>query len=150
MNVLPEPDDDYGRYKLACEQRVQAAHPEALIVRLGWQIGEVPGANHMVDYLDRMFRAQGHIEASVHWYPACSFLADTAPSLIRTMQTCPPGIYHLDGNPGLNFYDIAVGLNHLQGGRWVVNPSERPIQNNQMVDPRVQVSPITRRLHPAP
>ncbi len=141
----PEPDDDYGRYKLECEQRVRAAHPEAGVARLGWQIGTAPGGNQMVDYLDRTFSAQGRIDASLHWHPACSFLSDTADSLTHIMHTLSAGLYHVDGNPGHNFYEIVVGLNRLQGERWMVHPSATPVQNNLMVDPRVPVSPITRR-----
>ena len=104
----------------------------------------------MVEFLSRTCEAQGSIEASVHWYPACSFLPDTALSLVQTMQRCPAGIYHLDGNPGLHFHEIAVRLNNLQGGRWVVHPGTAPIRNSRMVDQRMQVSPITRRFHPQP
>lgn len=43
VHIPPEPADDYGRYKYACEQRVRHANPDALIVRLGWQIGTTPG-----------------------------------------------------------------------------------------------------------
>lgn len=148
VDDLPKPDDDYGRYKLECEQRVRAAHSESLIVRLGWQIGTVPGANHMVDYLDRSFRTQGYIDASIHWYQACSFLSDTSLSLTQIMQTLSAGLYHLDGNPGLNFYQIVVGLNSLQAKPWIVKPSESPVQNNQLLDRHVQVNPITNWFKP--
>ncbi len=140
----PTPADDYGRYKFECEQRVRAASPAALVVRLGWQIGTTPGGNHMLDYLERSFQATGWIDASIHWYQACSFLADTAQSLVDIMQRLPAGLYHVDGNPGLNFYEIVVGLNRLHGNRWVVNPSTMPVQNNRLVDLHIQVQPITR------
>lgn len=145
VNRLPQPDDSYGSYKLECEKRVCVAHPEALVVRLGWQIGETPGANHMVDYLDRTFRAEVRIAASVNWYQACSFLADTANSLRQIMELHAAGLYHLDGNPGLNFYEIAMGINQLLGNPWVVVPSDNPNQNNLLLDERIQVGSITRR-----
>jgi dTDP-4-dehydrorhamnose reductase len=141
---LPQPDDDYGRYKLECERRVCAAHPEALVARLGWQIGRTPGGNHMVDYLDRTFRMEGHITASTRWYQACSFLEDTADSLKYIMETCAAGLYHVDGNPGLNFHEIATGLNGLLDEPWTVLPSDNPNQNNLLLDKRVKVNPITR------
>lgn len=140
----PEPDDDYGRYKLECEQRVQAAHPAAHIVRIGWQIGTAPGGNQMVDYLDRTFRARGQIDASTLWFPGCSFLPDTADSLAQILPL-PPGLYHLDGNPGLNFFEIANGLNRLLGNPWQVVPVSGLVQNHRMLDRRVSVAPITRR-----
>lgn len=142
----PEPDDDYGRYKLDCEGRVRAACPDALIVRLGWQIGTAPGGNHMLDYLERACAAQGRLDASIHWFQACSFLPDTAASLTEIMGTRPAGLYHLDGNPGLNFHEIVVGLKRLHGRPWSVHPSSSPALNNRLLDPRVPVSPITLRL----
>lgn len=143
VDAIPEPNDDYGRYKLDCEQRVRAVHRDALIVRLGWQIGSVPGANHMIDYLDRTFRKDGHIDASINWYQACSFLPDTANGLTKIIQSLPAGLYHLDGNPGLNFYEIVVGLNSLQKESWIVNQTTTPVQNNLLVDHLVRVNPIT-------
>lgn len=145
VNVSPEPGDDYGRYKLECERRVQSANPDALVARLGWQIGTAPGGNHMVDFLERTFKTEGRIEASIHWYQACSFLPDTAQSLAQLMQAYPAGLYHLDGNPGLNFHEIVTNLNRLRNGHWVVSPVDTPILNNRMVDSRIQVIPITRR-----
>ena len=142
---LPVPDDDYGRYKLECERRVLAAHPRAHVVRIGWQIGDRPGGNQMVDHLDRTFREQGRIDASVRWFPGCSFLADTADSLVSILRL-PPGLYHLDGNPGLNFFEIAAGLNHRLGEPWTVVPVAGLVQNRRMLDPRVSVAPIDRRL----
>jgi len=145
VEELPLPDDDYGRYKFECEQRIQGANPNAWIVRLGWQIGTAPGGNQMVDYLDRAFREHGIIEASTEWFPGCSFLPDTADSLTQILSL-PSGLYHLDGNPGLQFHEITTGLNHLLGEPWTVVPISGLVQNHRMLDPRVTVVPITRRL----
>lgn len=145
---MPVPDDDYGRYKLECERRVQAVHPGAHVVRIGWQIGTAPGGNQMVEFLARAFREHGRIAASTRWFPGCSFLPDTAEALVRVLAL-PPGLYHLDGNPGLNFHEIAVGLNELLGHPWPVVPVDGLVQNHRLLDPRVPVAPIPRRL-PAP
>ena len=141
----PQPDDDYGKYKLECETRIFAVNSKALVVRLGWQIGKAPGGNQMVDYLDRTFRSQGHLVASTNWYQACSFLEDTAVSLMSVMEAFPAGLYHLDGNPGLNFYEIVSGLNLRLGNPWKVVPADSPVQNNLLLDERVRVIPITRQ-----
>jgi dTDP-4-dehydrorhamnose reductase len=140
---VPCPDDDYGRYKLDCERRVQAAHPAAHVARIGWQIGFAPGGNQMVDYLDRAHREQGRIEASTRWFPGCSFLPDTAAGLVHVLKL-PPGLYHLDGNPGLNFYEISAGLDRLLGRGWNVVPVSGLVQNHRMCDPRVPVASIAR------
>ena len=143
VDVLPQPDDDYGRYKFECEQRVQQANPNAIVARLGWQIGTSTGGNHMFDYLSRTFETEGKIEASTAWFPACSFLSDTAVALTELITTFPAGVYHIEGNPGLNFYDVVIGLNHMQNVSWIVEATTAHKQNNRMLDGRIQVKPIT-------
>jgi dTDP-4-dehydrorhamnose reductase len=142
VDAVPEPDDEYGRYKLEVEQRVQRVNPEAIVARLGWQIGLVPGSNNMVDYLTRTSDSEGKIEASRNWYPSCSFLPDTAEALLQLIERFPSGLYQLEGNPGLSFYEIVTHLNRLHGGTWEVVPTEAPARNNLMLDERINVTPI--------
>jgi dTDP-4-dehydrorhamnose reductase len=149
IESIPQPDDAYGKYKLECETWIRAANPEALVVRLGWQIGRTPGANHMVDYLNRTFRADGRLVASTNWYQACSFLEDTAVILMSIMEIYPAGLYHLDGNPGISFYEIVSGLNRMLDEPWMVISSESPVQNNLLLDKKIRVNPIISRI-PAP
>jgi len=143
VDAVPEPNDDYGRYKSDCERRVRAVCPSAIIARLGWQIGTAAGSNNMIDFLEKAFREKGRIEASRKWFPACAMLPDTAESLVRLMQDFPAGLYHLEGNPGLSFHDIVTRLNRLRGEPWVVVPNDSHVQNNRMVDERVPMSLIT-------
>lgn len=146
VGEVPDATDDYGRYKIECERRVCAANPDAMIVRLGWQIGDAPGSNNMIDYLHRVATADGRIEASAAWFPACSFLDDTADAIADMMSRLPAGLYHLDGNPGLSMFEIASGLNRLHGGRWQITPTSTPVLRCCMHDDRVTVRPITDRL----
>jgi dTDP-4-dehydrorhamnose reductase len=143
VDVQPAAADDYGAYKIACEQRVQHANPQAIIARLAWQIGTAPGSNNMIDFLHRTVQANGQIEASTHWYPACAFLEDTAGGVYRLIDTYEPGMYHLDGNPGLTFHQIVTSLNRLHGELWTIVPTATPVQNNRMLDDRISIKPIT-------
>jgi dTDP-4-dehydrorhamnose reductase len=143
-DVMPEPNDDYGRYKLECEQRVHAANAESYIARLAWQIGSAPGSNNLVDYLDSTARARGRIEASTCWFPACAFLDDTADALATLVASHAPGLYHLDGNPGLSFFDIATNLNRLRGNLWNVVPALVPDRDNRMLDRNITVRSIAQ------
>jgi dTDP-4-dehydrorhamnose reductase len=146
VDAVPEPDDEYGRYKLEVEQRVQRVNPEAIVARLGWQIGLAPGSNNMVDFLARAAANDGKIETSRNWYPSCAFLPDTAEALVQLMEGYPASLYQLEGNPGLSFYEIVTHLNRLHGGTWDVVPAEAPVRNNLMIDERIPVTPITHRL----
>jgi dTDP-4-dehydrorhamnose reductase len=94
--------DDYGRYKIACEDAVRAAHPDACIARLGWQIGAAPDGsaqgNNMLAALDAEQARDGCVRASTVWRPACSFLPDTAAALLALLQQRSGGTVHLDSN----------------------------------------------------
>lgn len=143
IDDVPEPKDDYGRYKLVCEQRIRRVNPGARVARLGWQIGSAPGSNNMIDYLHRHHVADGHVEASRNWFPSCAMLDDTAESLVDILESQPAGLYHLEGNPGLSFLEVAESLNRMRGHPWTIVPADAPVMNNRMRDDRVRVRPIT-------
>jgi dTDP-4-dehydrorhamnose reductase len=145
-DVAPAADDDYGRYKRECERRMLAAYPELIIARLAWQIGDEPGSNTMVNYIDRTIREKGELLASTNWFPACAFLADTAAGIARLTTDHAPGIYHLDGNDGFSFYAIAEGLKRVQQRDWPIVAAEEPVFDNRMHDPRFTIGPIGARL----
>ncbi|CAN5596988.1 N/A [soil metagenome] len=149
VDIPPTPDEDYGRYKLTCEERILAVNPDARVVRIGWQIGEGRGGNQMVEHLARTFEEEGRIEASTEWYQACSFLSDTVKGLLHVMRSLPGSLYHLDGNPGLSFYEIVTGLNSLLRTEWVIEATASPALNNRLVDSRIPVMPITARFRDA-
>ncbi len=44
--------DDYGLYKIRCEDAIRAENPAACIVRLGWQIDPDARGNNMLAALD--------------------------------------------------------------------------------------------------
>ena len=146
VSVEPVPDDDYGRYKLECEQRMSAQNPQILIARLGWQIGDAPGSNNMFDFLFQRNKEDGKINASTNWFPACAFLEDTAEALHQLLKNTESGLFHLDANPGLHFYDIAGALNNKYRKSWEILPVEEPVINSLMKDDRVNIKSIKKRL----
>jgi len=146
VDVVPQPVDDYGRYKLECERRVRAAFPDACIVRLGWQMALRRGGNQMVEHLHQWQVEQGFVAASAHWFQACSFLEDTGGVLADLLEGSESGIFHLDGNPGWEFSRIATVINRALGCGWDVRTAEDPRLNNMLRDPRLPCVSIARRL----
>ena len=142
----PDATDDYGRYKATCEQRVRSACPDALIARQGWQLGDAPGSNNMMDVLCKQAAEKGQVEASPHGYPGCACLPDTARALYELMSEYPAGTYHLEGNPGLSFYEIVTRIKAMRGASWKVVAADGPRGDDRMADARVKVSPISSRL----
>jgi dTDP-4-dehydrorhamnose reductase len=88
--------DGYGQAKIAVEDAVRAAHSEASVVRIGWQIDPEARGNNMLTTLDRWQLEQGEVAASSAWIPACSFMSDTAAALLRLLGQ--PGVHHVDSN----------------------------------------------------
>ncbi len=143
----PEPTDDYGRYKLACEERILAACPDARVARLGWQIGDVRGSNNMIEFLWRAAETEGRIVAATTWIPSCAFLADTAEAL-RRLATGPfaGGVHHLEGNPGLSFHEIAERLRRRHQAPWRIVAGDEPVWDQRLSDERISVASIAGRL----
>jgi dTDP-4-dehydrorhamnose reductase len=135
--------DGYGLEKRLSEQRVLSQYPHAVVARLGWQIGDAPGSNNMIDYLTRMAVGLGEIRASRRFLPACSFLLDTVDALARLVEA-PPGLYQLDGNERWTFADIAHALAAPRG--WHVVDTDDVVQDQRMLDPRPAVASLRSRL----
>lgn len=147
FTVASQPDatEGYGYEKRRAEERVFHQNPEARVVRLGWQIGEVPTGNNMVAFLENKMRQEGRVEASTRWYPACSMLDDTVRAL-RQLPWKDPGLYLFDANERWTFYEIALALNARHGGRWRVEPSEHFVYDQRMQDARVPLPSLKERL----
>jgi dTDP-4-dehydrorhamnose reductase len=123
--------DEYGRYKMRCEDAVLAANPAAMVVRIGWQIhadahGHARG-NNMLAHLDAQQRNDGRIVASTRWRPACSFMEDTAEVLWGLLERPVSGVVHVDSNAieGQSFDRIVGALKRTFGrGDWVIVAEE--------------------------
>lgn len=144
--TAPDGTSEYARYKLESERQVRAADPGAVIARIGWQIGSAPGTNNMIDYLYSRSLEDGLVRASTRWYPACSFLEDTAAVLHRLRRDHAPGTYLVDSNRNLNFYEIVSALNRLHGDPWEVLAVNDFTLDLRMIDDRIDSPPIERRL----
>ncbi|MGC3997064.1 MAG: sugar nucleotide-binding protein [Anaeromyxobacter sp.] len=142
--AVPDAREGYGFEKLQAEARVRSQDPQARVVRLGWQIGEVPGSNTMADFAARQ-AAQGVIRASTRWLPACSFLQDTAAALVRAAEL-PPGLYLADANRRWSFFQILTALRDRLGANWRLEPSEDFVYDQRMIDPRLPLTPLEERL----
>lgn len=141
----PNAEDNYGKYKRDCEARVKAANPDALIARLGWQIGRKAGSNNMFDYLTRTMAENGQIEASESWYPSCSYMEDTAETLFDLVTNHPSGLYLVNSNQKSSFFEIVNGVNKSVGS-WKVIPGVAPSRDDRMFDDRVKIVSIEDKL----
>ena len=138
-------DDGYGFQKWRAEERARDQNPDAVIARLGWQIGDEGKSNNMLRFFEKNMREQGVVNASMRWYPSCSFLADTAAALVR-LSTSAPDIYALDSNMRWNFYQIATALNGVHNNAWKIKSTDAFVYDQRMIDPRVGMPLLSERL----
>ncbi len=145
----PDAEEGYGYEKRLAEQRILTVNPQAVVARLGWQIGSAPGTNNMIDYFEKQMAGQGEIRASRLWYPAASFITDTAATLTRLTEN-GRGLFLLDSNEKWTFYDIAVALNNAHGGKWRVVPTDNFVYDQRMIDPRPRMPSLRKHLPALP
>lgn len=141
--------DDYGRYKIRCEDAVRASSPCACIVRLGWQIDPTSSGNNMLAALDAQQARDGGIGASTRWLPACSFMEDTAAALLLLLQAPAAATYHLDSNAqeGHTFAHIVRALARTYDrGHWVIRPNQDYVHDQRLFEQKALLPGLSARL----
>lgn len=141
----PDAAAGYGYEKRMAEARVFHQNPDAIVARLGWQIGEAAGSNNMIDFLEKQMKTSGRINASRKWFPACSFVRDSA-AVLSWLATAKPGLYQINSNARWTFFEIASALNKLHGNRWQVVGNDDFVYDQRMVDPRVPIPSLEQTL----
>jgi dTDP-4-dehydrorhamnose reductase len=140
--------DDYGRYKIECEDAVLIASPTPSIARIGWQIDPTQPGNNMLMALDDWQRRDGRVAASRAWTPACSFMTDTAAALLTLIERPLPGVYHLDSNAdeAWRFDDVARALAQQFGRDWRVEAHADYAHDQRLVGGLSRLPPLSARL----
>lgn len=141
--------DDYGRYKIACEDAVGAANAAVSVARIGWQIDGQAAGNNMLMALDEWQRREGRVAASRAWIPACSFMDDTAQALLALLHSPLPGLVHLDSNAReAHSFDRIVQALRLRFTRedWQVEVHEAYRHDQRLLGGELLMPPLSARL----
>jgi dTDP-4-dehydrorhamnose reductase len=141
----PDAPAGYGHEKRQAERAVMEAHPGAVVVRLGWQIGDGHDGNQMRAHLHREVAEHGRVRASTRWLPACSWLPDTITALLE-LGTREGGLYMLDANERWSFFEIACALRDDAGEPWEIVPTTDFVYDQRLLDPRMRVPSLAARL----
>lgn len=140
LDSVPDAVDGYGVYKLQGE-KICKEYGNRLTARLGWQIGEEEGTNNMMDFLIKQHRERGFIGASSIWYPSCSFLPDTAKTVVD-LAIHEKGLFQINANDKYNFYEIVNGLNKKYHMNWDVRKEDSFGRDDRMIDERVSIKKL--------
>ena len=141
--------DDYGRSKIRCEDAVQAAHPGATVLRIGWQIHPTRPGNNMLAQLDDWQRQQGEVAASRAWRPACSFMDDTAQAIVALLDRPLAGVVHLDSNAdeGHGFDALVAALQRqFDRPQWRLRVHDHYRHDQRLAGGGARVPPLSARL----
>jgi dTDP-4-dehydrorhamnose reductase len=111
----PRPVHVYGMSKLAGEQAVAAAHPEAAIVRTnlyGWNaLPKLSLAEWFLERLEAGDRCPGFADV---WFSPI-LVNDLAPLLLKMLEAGLRGIYHVGGGECLSKYQFGSKLAQVFG-----------------------------------
>jgi dTDP-4-dehydrorhamnose reductase len=128
--------DEYGDYKIRCEDAIWEANPDAMVARLGYQIDPDGVGNTMVAHTDAQQAANGSVRASRRWIPACAFLDDTAAALLSLVSDPQPGLHHLDANAQTAWSHATIlhGLADMLGRPWQMVETDEPDHDQRLGD----------------
>ncbi len=149
VHDLRNAQDVYGRSKIACEDAVLAAHPDATVARIGWQIDAIRPGNNMLMQLDQWQAQQGEVATSRAWRPACSFMDDTAAALLALIERPEAGVLHLDSNAhtAASFDRIVAALReHCGRSHWRLRVHEDYAHDQRLVGGPMALPPLHQRL----
>ena len=137
----------YGQYKVQCEDTIWQVNPDAMIARIGWQIDKEANGNNMLAHLEEQHQQSGRITASTDWYPATSYMDDTAIGFLQLIERNEPGLYHLDSNitDKWNFYQLVCALKAHYNKSWDIIATDDYHHDQRLADERISLPPLSER-----
>ncbi|MDR1222977.1 MAG: dTDP-4-dehydrorhamnose reductase [Tannerella sp.] len=112
----------YGKSKLAGEQALTAACPDAVIIRTAWLYSET-GANFMKTML-RLGMERDRVGVVADQQGTPTYAGDLADAILKVLASGAfvPGIYHYTDEGVCTWYDFAVRIFEIAGLKCSVDP----------------------------
>lgn len=128
--------DEYGAYKIRCEDAIWAANADAMVARLGYQIDPDGRGNNLVAHTDAQQARDGSVRGSRRWLPACAFLDDTAAALLSLVTDPEAGLHHLDANArtAWTHAEVLTRLAASLGRTWDIVETDDPEHDQRLLD----------------
>ncbi|WP_032093662.1 dTDP-4-dehydrorhamnose reductase [Necropsobacter rosorum] len=107
----PDPQNVYGRTKLAGETAVRQANPKSIILRTAWVFGE--HGNNFVKTMLRLGKERAELGIVADQIGGPTYAGDIAAALIKIAfdilngKTDAFGIYHFSGQPYVSWFEFA-------------------------------------------
>ncbi|WP_106829917.1 dTDP-4-dehydrorhamnose reductase [Parabacteroides pacaensis] len=122
------PDSVYGRTKLAGEEALSAACPEAVIIRTAWLYSEF--GNNFVKTMLRLGSERERLNVIFDQVGTPTYAADLALAIMEIVRNAEkgnfqPGIYHFSDEGVCSWYDFTVSILRMAG---IVSCTVTPIE----------------------
>ncbi len=138
------PTNVYGRSKLAGEQQLMAACPDAVIVRTSWLYSTF--GNNFVKTMMRLGAERNALNVIFDQIGTPTYAADLAKALldIITHPEHVPGIYHYSNEGVCSWYDFTISIHRAAG---IDTCQVSPIESSEYVvrTPRPHYSVLNKK-----
>lgn len=144
------PASAYGRTKLAGEEALLAALPEAVIIRTAWLYSEF--GNNFVKTMIRLGKERSDLNVVFDQLGSPTYAADLAAAicLIMENETWHPGIYHFTNEGVCSWYDFTHEIHSLYNSQQVLRAYQRgDLQAAQLPAIECRLHPILSSEYPA-
>ena len=122
----PRPITEYGRQKLAAEEAVREALPDALVVRTSLIYGGAEPSRH-----ERLARDGGGVKFFTDELRSPVQVGDLAAALLELAASDVSGVLHVAGADGVSRYElarlVAANPDTLESGLAAEHPTPRPL-----------------------
>ena len=111
----PNPQNTYAKSKLAGEQAVAEANPEATIARVVFHGWSLTGARSLAEFFYNNLTAGKSVNGFTDMFFSPLYVGHLAEALLEMLQKHLSGIYHVYSPESLSKYDFGVRLAHEFG-----------------------------------
>ena len=125
------PASAYGRTKLAGEEAVLAACPEAAVIRTAWLYSTFGG--NFVKTMLRLGREKDSLGVIFDQIGTPTYARDLAAAIFAILkQGIVPGIYHFSNEGVISWYDFTKAIHRIAG---ITNCKVRPLHTEEYPTP---------------
>lgn len=142
----PDAFEGFGFEKRMAEERVMYQNPQAIVIRLPLQISRDIKDKGLLFEVQKEILDKGELLASANFYPAIAFIEDTIEEIYRISTSYEKGLFMIDSNDGLNYFDILTSLNKIYQKNWDIEKSINFNYNQRMIDEKSQISKLSKKL----
>lgn len=100
----------YARSKALGEERVRAAMPDALVLRIAWVFGPHPKRSDFVRFVVTSLREKGMVDAATDMVGSPTYTLDAARAIVHAAEGGVTGVHAFVNEPSISRHDLALRI----------------------------------------